>query len=363
MLEHALGLDADAGHHLNRLARVLPRRGLAREHNGVGPVEDGVGDVCCLGACGARVAYHRVKHLGGCDDGLASNIALPDHSLLLVAHVLDGDLDAEVATCHHDSVRDLENFVKVCDALARLDLRDDSDARLADAGDRAHGLDVCCVANERRGDHVDVHPDAELDVGFVFLGHRRQINVLSREIDAFVVAELTRVADLAAHRVARDLTDNERNEAVVHQNDVAGHDGCVESRVCDAYAGCVTDHARVGVEHELVAALEEHSSACDFACANLRAFGVEHDCDLFVEVLCGLTDGGHGLGEPLVGAVGEIEPRHRAPALDEAAQHLGAGVLRPDRADDFRADLGSEWDLSDKISIDILHVHGTGATT
>ena len=63
------GLD-DAAHGLHGLDGVLADAGLAGEHDRVGAVHDGVGDVGGLGAGGAGVVDHRVEHLGGDDDRL-----------------------------------------------------------------------------------------------------------------------------------------------------------------------------------------------------------------------------------------------------------------------------------------------------
>ena len=65
------GFDDDLGHHGDGFDGVLAGGGLAGEHDGVGAVVDGVGDVGGFGAGGARVFDHRLEHLGGGDDGLA----------------------------------------------------------------------------------------------------------------------------------------------------------------------------------------------------------------------------------------------------------------------------------------------------
>ena len=81
-----LGLVGDAGLHLHGLDRVHAGRGLAGEHDGVGAVVDGVGNVGNLGARRARVVLHGVEHLCSGDNGLVGLVALADDLLLDVGH-------------------------------------------------------------------------------------------------------------------------------------------------------------------------------------------------------------------------------------------------------------------------------------
>ena len=64
----ALGVDRDRRHHRDRADRVGADRRLLAQHDGVGAVEDRVGDVGDLGARRARRADHRVEHLRRGDD-------------------------------------------------------------------------------------------------------------------------------------------------------------------------------------------------------------------------------------------------------------------------------------------------------
>lgn len=70
-----LSLESNAGLHLDGLDRVLTGSGLAREHNGVGAVVDGVSNVGNLGARRARILLHGVEHLRSGDDGLVGRVA------------------------------------------------------------------------------------------------------------------------------------------------------------------------------------------------------------------------------------------------------------------------------------------------
>ena len=67
-----LGFGDDAGHHGDGFDGILADGRFAGEHDGVGAVVDGVGHVGDFGAGGARILDHRLEHLGGGDDRLAS---------------------------------------------------------------------------------------------------------------------------------------------------------------------------------------------------------------------------------------------------------------------------------------------------
>src|SRR5690625_7895262 len=61
-------LACDPDHRFGGEEWVASDRGLAGEHDGVGPIEDGVGDIASLGAGWARRLDHRLEHLGRGDD-------------------------------------------------------------------------------------------------------------------------------------------------------------------------------------------------------------------------------------------------------------------------------------------------------
>ena len=67
VVEARLDGAGDPVHHLDRLDRELADRGLAREHDRGGAVEDRVRDVGRLGAGGLGLMDHRLEHLGGGD--------------------------------------------------------------------------------------------------------------------------------------------------------------------------------------------------------------------------------------------------------------------------------------------------------
>ena len=108
-----LGPLGDATHRGHHQRRVVPDRGLGRQHQRVGAVEHGVGDVADLGPGRRRRRHHRLQHLRGRDHRHAELDALPHDRLLQVRHVLERAVDAEVAAGDHDRVGHGEDLGEV----------------------------------------------------------------------------------------------------------------------------------------------------------------------------------------------------------------------------------------------------------
>ena len=52
------------GHSLDGLQRIAALGGLSRQHDTIGTVQDGVGNVTALGTSGTRLLHHALQHLG-----------------------------------------------------------------------------------------------------------------------------------------------------------------------------------------------------------------------------------------------------------------------------------------------------------
>src|SRR5579864_5194965 len=138
----ALGFDHDARHDGDRLARILTAGGFGGKHDGVGAVEDCVGDIAGLGARGAGVFDHGFEHLGGGDDRLAPGGGAADDVLLNDGNFFGSHLNAEIAAGDHDSVGGFENFFQMIDGLGLLELGN-------------HG-DIAAMRGDNLPDHADV---------------------------------------------------------------------------------------------------------------------------------------------------------------------------------------------------------------
>lgn len=170
-------------HLIHGLARVRALGCLARQHDTVCAVSDGVADVADLSTSWPGVLDHALEHLGGADDGLASKVAHGNHLLLGGEHLSGGDLNTKVTTGNHDTIGLLENLGKVVQTLSVLDLGNDLDVLALLAEDLPDGLDVLTTTNKRGEDHVDVVLDTKAQVVLVLLGEGRKIDVSVGQVD------------------------------------------------------------------------------------------------------------------------------------------------------------------------------------
>src|SRR5437879_3591994 len=169
----AFGFDYDARHDLNRLARILAAGGFSGEHDRVGAIKDGVGDVAGFGARGTRVFDHRLEHLGGGDDGLAPGGGATDHVLLYHRDFFGRHFDAEIAAGDHDSVGGFEDFFQMIDGLRLFEFGNDRDIALVRGDDSLDGRDIGGGADEGESDGIDSVPEAKLQVLAIFGSHGR----------------------------------------------------------------------------------------------------------------------------------------------------------------------------------------------
>ena len=178
---------------LTGLDRVGTLGSLAGQHDAVGTVENSVGDIADFGTRRARVDGHglpppsaiynlkpakqaHLKHLGRADDGLASDITLGNHHLLGDEYLAGWNLNTEITTSNHDTVRLLQDLVKVLNTLLIFNLDDDLDGCAIRAKDSTDVTDILGRADEGSKDHVDTVLDTELEVSLVLLAQRRQVD-------------------------------------------------------------------------------------------------------------------------------------------------------------------------------------------
>lgn len=117
----------------------------------------------------ATTYSHRLEHLGSADDRLARQVAFGDHHLLGDEDLSARDFNTQVTASNHDTVCDLQDLVKVLDALVVLDLADDPDVLSFHAQHLADLTDIICATNKRCKDHIDIVLDAKQQVLLVLL--------------------------------------------------------------------------------------------------------------------------------------------------------------------------------------------------
>ena len=83
-------------HHFDRLHWVLALSCFPRQHDTVGTVVDGIGNIRNFGTRRTRRFGHAFEHLRRDNDGLAGRIASGHHFLLGIGHLLQRDFDAQL---------------------------------------------------------------------------------------------------------------------------------------------------------------------------------------------------------------------------------------------------------------------------
>ena len=141
--------------------------------------------------------------------------------LLDQRHLLDPQLDAEVAARHHDALGGAHDLIGVRGRLRLLDLGDDRDVAAAVAQALVHRVDVLAAAHEGEGQQVHAHVHAGVDQPQVLLAHRRQGGGDVGQVEA--LARGQRAADLhrGDHLPTAHLVDAQANCTIREIGDVA----------------------------------------------------------------------------------------------------------------------------------------------
>lgn len=283
-----LGGFDDAGHGADGFDGVFADAGFAGEHDGVGAVDDGVGDVGGFCAGGAGVVDHRVEHLGGDDDGFGVALGEFDGALLDDGDLFEGHFDAEVAAGDHDAVEGGDDVVDVVDGLGLFDLGDDGEASAFFVHDAVDVFDVAAAADEGEGDDVGAGAQRPAEVVDVFFGEGGDGDGDAGEVEALVVGDHAAFDDGGVDAGAVDVGDFEGDAAVVDEDAFAGGDVGGEAFVGGA-AGVAVAVVVFDGDGELVSAFKEYGSFAEAGEADLRALKVCEDSDAAAGFVGGLA--------------------------------------------------------------------------
>lgn len=167
-----------------------------------------------------------LPHLCGTDDGLANPVAFASHHFLGKEDLLCWDFNTQISTRNHDAVTSLQDLIEsgkqegkspsarsrsVCSeqgshspahALVVLQLADDLDVLSLLTQHFPDSVDISSLTDEGGKNHVDPLFHTKLQVLYVLLGHSRQVDGSSRQVDAFLAAQHAAVADGARQVVA-----------------------------------------------------------------------------------------------------------------------------------------------------------------
>ena len=222
--EVAFRKGCDAGHGFYRFYRIEAASRFAAEHDGIGTVEDGIGDVARFGTGRTRVVAHRFQHLRSRNDRFACGLAFMDEDFLEHRHFFCRDFDAEVTAGDHDAVAHLDDVVNVVDRSLTFDFGDDLHMAVVFFQNLADRQDIFAALDEGSGNPVHVHAAAEFDIVGVCIGNSRQVDGNARYGNAFTVAHLAAVEDFRMDVLAFDADNFQVDQAVRQEDVVAGFD-------------------------------------------------------------------------------------------------------------------------------------------
>jgi hypothetical protein len=203
---------------------VVAGRRFGRQHDRIGAVEDGVGDVRNFGAGGRRRVDHRFHHLRCRDRQLVRSRARRIMRFCKRRHRRVTDFDREVAARDHQAVGGVENLFERGDGFDPLDLGDGQ--RMTAAGDHqlARHVHVGRALGEGDGKIVGADLRRRLDVVHVLGRQRWRREAAALAVDALVVRKRAAVQDDGVDFLVDDLANFEYDASVVEQQNVAGAD-------------------------------------------------------------------------------------------------------------------------------------------
>ena len=174
--------------------------------------------------------HHRLEHLRRGDHRLAPIERAQDDPLLQQRDGGGADLDAEVAARDHHAVGLLQDVVQHVDRLGLLDLGDHAGRRACVVDQLPQVPDVCCGADERQGDEVDVEPERGFEIGGVLARQRGDRKRDAGQIHALVRRDGSADEHRAVHAPVVDPLHLQPDEPVVDEHLVAGPEDVADDR-------------------------------------------------------------------------------------------------------------------------------------
>ncbi len=251
-----LGRGGDTGHGADGRQRVSAGGGLGGEHDGIGPVENGVGDIGSFGTRGHRILDHALEHLRGDDAGLAELAAGTDDAFLNERYLCKVHLDAEIAAGDHDTVGGIDDRIEILHGLGHLDLGDDGDPS---AGawcttlrrGAAHAREPLSELNDIGGltdkgerEKIEVVRDGPSGALPIPFGNRGRCQAGIGQVDALVARDHPPHDDAADEFIAATLDRGEPHRTIVDQHGMTRLDLIDERLVGQWKDGQRTPHIR-----------------------------------------------------------------------------------------------------------------------
>ncbi|MNQ50433.1 hypothetical protein D3C85_643780 [compost metagenome] len=333
----------DAVHDGDRFQRIVARRGLGRQHQGVGALIDGVGHVGRLSPRRGRRTGHGFQHLRRHDGRHAALAGGAQDLLLGDRHFFRVHLDAQIAARDHDAVAVVEDALKVVQGLGLLDLGQAGRLAVHDALQLGH---VLGLLHEAERHPVDAEAQGKGQILAVLGRQGRDGNDSLRHRHALAVRQLGAALDRDVGPLIRALPDPQADTPVVDQQQHAGAQGLEDFRVRHLHPRLVA-RLRVQIEAHPVAGLDGDLDIGEPAQPQLRPLQVGQNAQRALQRDLGAAHSLEGGGVVLVRTMAEVQAEDVHPGLGQRLDGRGRTARGSKGRDDARA-AGSVHGVSSK---------------
>ena len=279
---------------------------------------------------------HGFEHLGGDDNRFVMDACQLDQITLDQWHLLGRQLDAQIATGHHNAVGLLQDAVDVGHRLGLFDLGDDRDRAVQFFQVALQGLDIAGIAHKAERHIVGTQFGGQRRIVTILAGKGRYRQFAAGQIHPLVVAQHATADNPAMHLTLFDGLDRQLKITIVQQDAFAGLNVFVQIAVLGGDQAFLPKHIAGGDNH-LLPHLEGDGTLLETPRADLGAAQIHQDRYLSSHTLGSLANQFKGFTVLFVAAMGHIQAYHIDPGLEQFADHLRAVAGRAEGGNDLGA--------------------------
>ncbi len=329
------GALGNSGHDLHGLDRKFADRGFSGKHDGVGAIENRVGDVGGFGAGGFVIVGHGLQHLRGGDHGFATASAGGDDAFLGDGHVLNAHFQGEVTAGHHHGIGGFNNGFDFVEGALFFDFGHDRYLRTMIGKNLFEQAHVVGGLHEGKREIIEALFNGEFDVDEIFFRDGWTVDPATWKIDAAIAGELAAAGDLGEDDAVIFNGHNTQFDIAIIENDHGtGFDIILEGGKADTDAfGC--SQLAIGVEAEHVVFHEKDFAVLHFADTDAGASKVAENADGLIKLCGGFADGHQSGDGGLMFGVGEVDAKNIYAGDDQFFDHFGTAAGGPEGGDDF----------------------------
>ena len=247
---------------------------------------------------------------------------------------LEIDLDSKITPRDHYRLGCGHNAVDVLDGLVFFNLRDDRNVSTTVFDDLLAGEDVVGSPDEAQSNRINALFQTDDNVLSVFLREGIRVNFRSRQVDAFVRAELAADDDSAVNIGRNDFFDSQFDLPVGEQDWVSDLHFVRQAFERNRCALAVARDA-IGSQDEFLSRLQLDESIFDGADADLRSLQILKNRQRLIQCFSNAFDLPNQIALILDRPMREIQSRHIHARRDQLGDHFFGIRYRTDGANNF----------------------------